>query len=161
MLSTLRVLGPSIMITLDTSLASLRILQISDFVSGKFISTRRLNILSKNFMCVTCISYNQRRSSPMSTFYKRLCVNTTTFLIQSSGSRLPTRRILKTNINFKSHTLWQLSSCPKGIWSKLTSRFTTVEMEVDLEEGNLTDQMWLFTSMERKAISIKLQVKGN
>ena len=40
-----------------------------------------------------------------------------------------------------------------NIWSKLTSRAAVVEMVVALEEGNLSIQMWLVTSVSKRDIS--------
>ena len=61
--------------------------------------------LSINFMCVTCISYHQRSSSPMSPFYKRLRVNTAILSIKISGKWLQASRSIKTNLCFRGNTL--------------------------------------------------------
>ena len=67
--------------------------------------SRRLRILSINFVCLKWMSYHHRRSSPMSPFYKSLSMNTIIFSIKSGGNRLPARRILKTNLHFERNTL--------------------------------------------------------
>ena len=99
--------------------------------------------------------YNHRSSSPMSTLYKRLRVDTANLLIQSGRNRLPESKSLNTNLNFRRYTLWPLNSRQTRLWTKLTSRDIEVEMVVALEEGHMSSQMWLVTSVSRRAISRK------
>ena len=100
------------------------------------------------------MSYHQRISSPMSPLYKRLHANTEIFSIQIGGNRLPAMRSIKTNLHFQSHKLWPLRSRSTKIWSQSTSRAATLEMVV-LEEGHMSSQMWIFTSVARRAIPRK------
>ena len=114
----------------------------------------------KKLVCVTWISYHQRRSPPMSHFYKRLCMNTAILLIQIGKNLLQARISLKTNLHFWRHKLWPFSSRSTRLWRKLTSRDTAVELLVALKEDHLSSQMWLVKSVARRDISKILQVKG-
>ena len=91
----------------------------------------------------------------MSPLYKRLSENTVIFWIQSGGNRLPANKSLKTNLHFRKHALWPLNSPSIRLWSRLISRASAVKMLVALEEGHLPGQIWLVTSVAKRAISIK------
>ena len=110
-LGALRVPGPSCLIILCTSLASLTILLIPDVVVGRFIITRKLWSLSRNFMCMTCISYNLKSSYPMIPFCKRAHVNTETLSIQSGLKLFLANICLQTIIFSQSHKMWKLKTC--------------------------------------------------
>ena len=109
-----------------TTRTSLRILMNPDSVFGPFRSPRRLQILSRNFVCVTWISYHKRSSQPTSPLYKRLRENTAILWIKSGGNRLPENKSLNTNLHFQRHTLWPLRSGSTRLWSRLTPRDSTV-----------------------------------
>ena len=149
----LTVLGTLIMITLDTSLEYLRILPILNLIFGKFISTRRLRRLPRKFICVTWISYNPRISSTMSTFCKRIFVNTAAFSNWSGRSLLPTRRIIKKRITLQMITLYKLIIQSKNTQSKLTLGSATVGMSIDMVEVHLSGQTWVVTVVTRGFIS--------
>ena len=59
-------------IVLATSLVSLMVFLIINFVFGWLISTKRLRSLSENFLCETWMSYGLRISLLFSSLYKRL-----------------------------------------------------------------------------------------
>ena len=115
----------------------------------------RLQILSINLVCVIWISYHRRILSPICLLYKRPHVNNMIFFIQSGGNRLPERRSLNHHLHLWSHTLWTLSRRSTSLWSKFTSRSSTEEIEVALEEGRLSSQMWLLISVASRSICRK------
>ena len=77
------VLEPLLPINLVISIISLRILLIIDFVSGKFISTRRLWSLLRNFMCVMSMSCNLSISLPISPLFNRFRMNIMSLLTKN------------------------------------------------------------------------------
>ena len=89
----------------------------------------------------------------MSLLYKRLRANTTILSIQSGRNWLPASRSLSTNLQLWRHTLCPLISRSKKLWSKSTPRAAAEEMSVHMEEGRISSQIWVATSVARREIS--------
>ena len=91
----------------------------------------------------------------MSPLYKRIHVNTVTLWIKMGGDWLTAKKSLKTNLHTRSHTICTLNIWSTMIWSRLISRAASVEMVVALEEVHMPGNIWLVTSVVKRAISIK------
>ena len=150
MLSDLIFPDPLIQSTSAIPITYLRVLLILDYISGKIINIRRLNILLENFVYKTRISCILRSSLLMGPLFNRTWVNILTLFTKISGNPQIPKKCLKMSIYQWIFPLGQFNSQSPLLWIKIISSFTKLVRTRNMVDIHMLSQLQHVTSVAKR-----------